>query len=115
VVRPQVEHAHDGSELARKVGPWPELDPADVVQRDTRDAVLDRHEENRRIALDAVADLVPRLDGTVAVTADHEDAFGGAEPPEHHVETPVPAPTEGPWLVVALTALAVVSLRFVSA
>ncbi len=100
VVRPRVESALEGSELAQKAGLWLELDPVDLVQRGTRDAALDLYEENLRIVLDAVADLAPRLDGTVIVTADHGEAFGEAGIWEHHVETHIPALTEVPWLVV---------------
>ena len=99
-VRPRVESALEASELAQKAGLWLELDPVDLVQRGTREAALELYEENLRIALDAVADIVSRLDGTVVVTADHGEAFGEEGIWEHHIETYIPALTEVPWLVV---------------
>jgi hypothetical protein len=99
-VRPRLESALEGSELAQKAGLWLELDPVDLVQRGTREVAFDRYEENLRIVLEAVADLLPRLDGTVVVTADHGEAFGEEGVWEHHIETHIPSLVEVPWLVV---------------
>lgn len=99
-VRPKVESALEGSELAQKAGLWMELNPADLVRNGTRDAALEMYEENLRIALESVADLVTELDGDVVVTADHGEAFGEEGVWEHHIETHIPALMEVPWLEV---------------
>lgn len=75
-------------ELAQKAGLWLELDPADLVRDDTREAALELYEENLWIALEAAADLIPELDGRVVVTADHGEAFGEQGIWEHHIEVP---------------------------
>ena len=97
-IRPKVEGTLDGSELAQKAGLWLELDPTDVVKNGTRGAALALYEENLRIALESVADLVSELDGTVVVTADHGEAFGEEGVWEHHIETHIPPLMEVPWL-----------------
>jgi hypothetical protein len=97
-IRPKVEGRLDGSELAQKAGLWLELDPTDVVKNGTRGAALALYEENLRIALESVADLVSELDGTVVVTADHGEAFGEEGVWEHHIETYIPPLMEVPWL-----------------
>jgi len=99
-LRPKVESTLDGSEIAQKVGLWLELDPTDVVANGTREAALGLYEENLRIALEAVAELVPELDGTVVVTADHGEAFGEQGVWEHHIETYIPPLMEVPWLEI---------------
>jgi hypothetical protein len=97
-IRPKVEGKLDGSELAQKAGLWLELDPTDVVKNGTRGAALALYEENLRIALEEVADLVTELDGDVVVTADHGEAFGEEGVWEHHIETHIPPLMEVPWL-----------------
>ena len=99
-IRPKVENKLEGSELAQKAGLWLELDPTDLVKNGTRDAAMALYEENLRIALESVADLIPELDGTVIVTADHGEAFGEEGVWEHHIETYIPALMEVPWLEV---------------
>ncbi|RLM56995.1 hypothetical protein DVK02_04120 [Halobellus sp. Atlit-31R] len=99
-LRPRIESVLEGSELAQKAGLWLELDPTELVQNGTREAALELHEENLRIALDVIADLIPALDGTVVVTADHGEAFGEEGVWEHHIETHIPPLVEVPWLVV---------------
>ncbi|MFC6718487.1 hypothetical protein ACFQGT_00800 [Natrialbaceae archaeon GCM10025810] len=99
-IRPKVESALEGVELAQKAGLWLELDPTDLVKNGTREAALALYEENLRIALEAVADLVPELDGRVVVTADHGEAFGEEGVWEHHIETHIPPLVEVPWLEV---------------
>ncbi|WP_436345434.1 hypothetical protein [Natronorubrum sp. FCH18a] len=99
-IRPKVESRLEGSELVQKAGLWLELDPADLVRNGTREAALELYEENLRIALEAVADLIPKLDGRVVVTADHGEAFGEEGVWEHHVETHIPPLMEVPWLEV---------------
>ena len=99
-LRPKVEDKLEGSELAQKAGLWLELDPTDVVTNGTREAALALYEENLRIALESIADLVDELDGTVIVTADHGEAFGEEGVWEHHIETHIPALMEVPWLEV---------------
>ncbi|MGQ4556810.1 hypothetical protein [Halobellus sp. GM3] len=99
-VRPRIESALEGSELAQKAGLWLELDPVDLVQQGTRETAFELYEENLRIALESVAELVPKLDGTVVVTADHGEAFGEEGVWEHHIETHIPPLVDVPWLVV---------------
>lgn len=99
-IRPKVENTLEGSELAQKAGLWLELDPADLVKNGTREAAMELYEENLRIALESVADLIPELDGRVVVTADHGEAFGEEGVWEHHIETHIPALMEVPWLEV---------------
>ncbi|MFW6018192.1 MAG: hypothetical protein ACOCPX_05170 [Halapricum sp.] len=99
-VRQKVEGTLDGVELAQKVGLWLELGPRAVLQDGTRGAAMKLYEENLRIALESVADLVEDLDGTVVVTADHGEAFGEEGVWEHHIETHIPALVEVPWLEV---------------
>lgn len=99
-VRPKVERLLEGSQLVQKSGLWLELDPLDVLRNGTRGAAMKLYEENLRIALEAVAELVPELDGRVVVTADHGEAFGEAGVWEHHIETYIPPLVEVPWLEV---------------
>lgn len=99
-IRPKVEDRLGDSEFAQKVGLWLELDPADLMTDGTRAAAMVLYEENLRIALEAVADLVAELDGRVVVTADHGEAFGEQGVWEHHVETYIPPLVEVPWFEV---------------
>jgi hypothetical protein len=103
-IRPRVESVLEGSQFVQKSGLWLELDPLDVVRNGTRDAAMDLYEENLRIVLQSVADLVPELDGRVVVTADHGEAFGEEGVWEHHIETHIPPLVEVPWLEVETTA-----------
>jgi hypothetical protein len=97
-VRPRIESALEGSELAQKAGLWLELDPVDLVQNGTRETAFELHEENLRIALESITELIPKLDGRVVVTADHGEAFGEEGVWEHHIETYIPPLMEVPWL-----------------
>jgi hypothetical protein len=99
-VRPKVETLLEGSELAQKAGLWLELDPTELVRNGTRDAALELYEENLRIVIESIADLVAELDGRVVVTADHGEAFGEDGVWEHHIETHIPPLVEVPWLEV---------------
>jgi hypothetical protein len=99
-LRPKVERILEGSELAQKVGLWLELDPADLLRNGTRGAALELYEENLRIALESVSELIDDLDGRVVVTADHGEAFGEEGVWEHHIETHIPPLVEVPWLEV---------------
>ncbi|MFW6434839.1 MAG: hypothetical protein ACOCY1_00515 [Halovenus sp.] len=99
-LRPKVEEKLDGSELAQKAGLWLELDPTDVLKNGTRGAALALYEENLRIALEEVAEVVDELDGDVVVTADHGEAFGEEGVWEHHIETYIPPLMEVPWLEI---------------
>ncbi len=99
-LRPKVENTLDNSEFAQKAGLWLELDPLDVLTSGTREAALKLYEENLRIALESIAELLPELDGTVVVTADHGEAFGEEGVWEHHIETHIPPLVEVPWLEV---------------
>jgi len=97
-VRPVVESALERSSLAMKAGLWLELDTADVLSNGTRETVMQYHEENLRIALESIVDLVEDLDGDVVITADHGEAFGEQGIWEHHIETHIPPLVEVPWL-----------------
>ncbi|WP_121823162.1 hypothetical protein [Halostella salina] len=99
-VRPKLESTLESSEFMQKAGLWLELDPASIVQNGTREAAMALYEENLRIVLESVAELVPELDGTVVVTADHGEAFGEEGVWEHHIETHIPPLVEVPWLEV---------------
>lgn len=99
-IRPKLENALEGREIVQKAGLWLELDPGKLVQNGTREAAMELYEENLRIVLETVADLVPELDGQVVVTADHGEAFGEDGVWEHHVETHIPSLMEVPWLEV---------------
>jgi len=103
-IRPRVESVLEGSQLVQKSGLWLELDPLDVVRNGTRDAAMELYEENLRIVLESVAELIPELDGRVVVTADHGEAFGEEGVWEHHIETHIPPLVEVPWLEVETTA-----------
>ena len=97
-LRPKVESALEGSSLAMKAGMMLELDTASILTDGTRDTVMQYHEENLRIALESVTELVEELDGDVVVTADHGEAFGEQGIWEHHIETHIPPLVEVPWL-----------------
>ena len=97
-VRPAVESLLDGNSLAMKAGLMLELDAAEVLSDGTRETAMEYHEENLRIALESIVDLVDDLDGDVVVTADHGEAFGEQGVWEHHVETHIPPLVEVPWL-----------------
>lgn len=99
-VRPYVEHVLGQSTLAMKAGIWMELGLADIWGDNTREATLAYHEENLRIVLESVAELLPELDGEVVVTADHGEAFGEHGVWEHHIETHIPPLVEIPWLKI---------------
>mgnify|MGYP002761793875 FL=1 len=100
-VRPLVESTLEGSSLAQKAGVLLELDAASVLSNGTRETVMQYHEDNLRIALESVADLLDDLDGDVVITADHGEAFGEQGVWEHHIETHIPPLVEVPWLEVA--------------
>jgi len=99
-IRPKIEDRLEGSEMAQKAGLWLELDPKELVSNGTRVAALELYEKNLRIVLEAVAELIPELDGRVIVTADHGEAFGEEGVWEHHIETHIPPLMEVPWLEV---------------
>lgn len=100
-IRPKIESRLEDSEMAQKAGLWLELDPKELLSNGTRVAALELYEENLRIALESIADLVDDLDGDVVVTADHGEAFGEEGVWEHHIETHIPPLVEVPWLDVA--------------
>ena len=99
-VRPRVESVLDDSNIAMKVGLWLETGIGGVVSDGTRETAMRYYEENLRIALADVAELIESLDGDVVVTADHGEAFGEDGIWEHHIETYIPALMEVPWLEV---------------
>ena len=100
VIRPRVEERLENSELAQKAGLWLELDPTELLANGTRVAAMRLYEENLRIALESVSELVPNLEGSVVVTADHGEAFGEEGVWEHHIETHIPPLMEVPWFEV---------------
>jgi len=97
-VRPKVESVLEESQFAMKAGLWLELDPVSLLRDGTRATAMSYYEENLRIALEEVEELVEQLDGDVVVTADHGEAFGEEGVWEHHIETHIPALMEVPWL-----------------
>ncbi len=99
-LRPYVESLLGQSSFAMKAGLWMELGLTNVVRDGTRGAAMRYHEENLRVALESIADLLPELDGSVVVTADHGEAFGEDGVWEHHIETPIPPLVTVPWLEV---------------
>lgn len=99
-LRPKVERTLEGSEFAQKAGLWLELNPGDLMRNGTRDAAFELYEENLRIVLEDIANLIPKLDGDVIVTADHGEAFGEDGVWEHHIETYIPSLMEIPWFKV---------------
>ncbi|MFB6162191.1 MAG: hypothetical protein ABEJ86_01950 [Halococcoides sp.] len=99
-IRPRLESLLEGSEFAQKAGLWLETGTTGLLSEGTRATGLKLHEENLRIALEEVADVVEDLDGRVIVTADHGEAFGEEGVWEHHIETPIPPLVEVPWLVL---------------
>jgi hypothetical protein len=102
-VRPRVERVLRESGLAMKLGMWLELSPRSLLavgQSGTRSAVEEYYEDNLRLVLEAVAELIEDLDGRVVVTSDHGEAFGEQGVWEHQIETHIPALLEVPWLVV---------------
>jgi len=102
-LRRRIEGALDGNSLVGMVGMWADLDLRgllDVLAGGTAVTLRRYYEENLRLALEAVVDLVADLDGTVVVTADHGEAFGEEGVWEHHVETHIPPLVEVPWLVL---------------
>jgi hypothetical protein len=100
-VRPLLERLLEGSSLAMKAGLWLELGLGGITDGGIRETALAYHEQNLRLALESVAELVAELDGTVIVTADHGEAFGEQGVWEHHIETHIPPLVEVPWLRVA--------------
>ncbi len=99
-VRPAAERILERSELAMKAGLWLELGAGGLLSDGTRETAMTYHEDNLRIALEAIAELIPDLDGSVVVTADHGEAFGEQGVWEHHIETPIPPLIEVPWVRV---------------
>jgi hypothetical protein len=99
-VRPLVESTLERSSLAMKAGIWLELDAASVLSNGTRKTVMQYHEDNLRIALESITNLLDSLDGDIVITADHGEAFGERGVWEHHIETHIPPLVEIPWLEV---------------
>jgi hypothetical protein len=100
-IRPKAESLLDGSSIAMKAGLILELDTLTALSKGTRETAMEYHEENLRIALEEIEDLVDNLDGDVVVTADHGEAFGEEGVWEHHIETYIDPLMEVPWLEVA--------------
>jgi hypothetical protein len=99
--RRRVESALGRSEFAMKLGMLVELSPSTLLDAGRRGskAVIERlYEQNLRLVLEAVTDLVADLDGRVVVTSDHGEAFGEQGVWEHHVDTHIPPLVEVPWL-----------------
>lgn len=103
VVRPRFENLVEDSTIAMKLGMWVELNPSSlfsVGKNGTRETLEEYYEENLRLVMEEVQELVQDLDGKVVVTSDHGEAFGEQGVWEHHVETHIPALIEVPWLEV---------------
>lgn len=65
-----------------------------------RDKLLYYYEDNMRIVLKHVSQLLTDLDGKTIITADHGEAFGEAGIWEHPIRTHIPVLIEVPWLEV---------------
>jgi hypothetical protein len=103
LVRTRIEPWLGNSELAMRLGMLAELNPTkvfDVAGNGIEESLRQYYEENLRLALEEVAELVEELDGNVVVTSDHGEAFGEYGVWEHHVETHIPPLIEVPWLRV---------------
>jgi hypothetical protein len=100
-VRPKIESVLEGSSLAMKAGLMLELDKTQILSDGTRETAMEYHEENLRIALESIVDLLDDLDGDVVITSDHGEAFGEQGVWEHHIETHIPPLVEVPWLDVS--------------
>jgi hypothetical protein len=91
------------SELAQRLGMLVELDAGsagDLMRGGIEETLREYYEDNLRLALAEVEELVAELDGEVVVTADHGEAFGEQGVWEHHIETYIPPLVEVPWLRV---------------
>ena len=101
--RSRIESTLGDSSLAMRVGMWAELDadslPA-VGSEGSKRTLRRYYDENLRLVLESVRELIDELDGTVVVTADHGEAFGEQGVWEHHIETHIPPLVEVPWLRV---------------
>lgn len=103
IVRPKFEDIVEDNTMAMKLGMWVELDPSSLLsvgRNGTRETLEEYYEENLRLAMEQVVELVQELDGKVVVTSDHGEAFGEQGVWEHHIETHIPALVEVPWLEV---------------
>jgi len=103
IVRPKFEDIVEDNTLAMKLGMWVELDPSSLLsvgRNGTRETLEEYYEENLRLAMEQVVELVQELEGKVVVTSDHGEAFGEQGVWEHHIETHIPALVEVPWLEV---------------
>ncbi len=75
--------------------------PMDAVRRAGGDAALRAaYEENLRIVLERVADLLPYMAGRIVVTADHGEHLGEGGRYSHRGRTTSPYLLEVPWLVI---------------
>lgn len=102
-IRTRIEPLLANSQRAMQLGMLVELNPTSLLSIGSNGiatSLKQYHEENLRLALKAVADLVTDLDGRVIVTSDHGEAFGEQGVWEHHIETHIPPLVEVPWLVV---------------
>ena len=58
------------------------------------------YEDNLRIVLKSISNLIDDLDGKTVITSDHGEAFGEQGIWEHPLETHIPVLIEVPWLEV---------------
>lgn len=102
-LRARIEPLLGHSQRAMQLGMLVELTPASLLtlgRNGIATSLRQYHEENLRLALESVTELVTMLDGRVIVTSDHGEAFGEHGIWEHQVETHIPPLVEVPWLVV---------------
>ncbi len=100
---PNVIGRLEETETAQKLGFLSSLGPTsllEVLRNDTRETLMQYHEENLREAMEHVCELVEELDGDIVVTSDHGEAFGEEGVWGHHIETHIPSLVEVPWLEV---------------
>jgi len=102
-IKPKVEEVAEDSEIAMKTGLMLDLDLSailDIGRNGARSTLEDYYEQNLRLVMEEVTDLVEDLDGKVVITSDHGEAFGEKGVWGHHVETHIPALLEVPWMEV---------------
>ncbi len=99
-VKPKAESLAQKSELIMKIGMLVELNPTSLLKlgkNSTRETLEEYYERNLRLALEAVKELLPELEGDIVITSDHGEAFGEEGVWEHHDDTHIPVLTEVPW------------------
>lgn len=98
---PSVVQKVENTETGMKLGLYSSLDVSSLVKviaGDSREKLMQYHEDSMRKAMEKASKLAEELDGDVVVTSDHGDAFGEQGVWGHHVETHIEPLVEVPWL-----------------